>query len=166
MKGASSSTQCTPTMAGGRPRKGVRSITHSKNGSRVTFNPASGSCAGTIRSMAVLANAAVASRASATASGSAARTRDSSASVALMAFSQAKTASRCSPSITSSPDSIRCSMPRAITGATNGSTRGPTAVVTTSAVAISSMSRGSSVRLLIARKFVTVEVPPPISVTV
>ena len=77
-----------------------------------------------------------------------------------MAFSHAKTASRF-PSTTSSPDSIRRWMPRAITGATNGSTRGPTAVVTTSAVAISSISAPSSVRLLTARKSVTTWVRPP-----
>ena len=116
--------------------------------------------------MAVFANATTASRRSASASGSAARISASSRLVALIAFSHAKTAMR-PPSMASCPISMRRSMPRAITGATNGRMRGPTAVVTTSAVEISSTRRASSVRLLIARKSVTTVVfpPSPISVT-
>ena len=113
-------------------------MTHSKNGSSTTSRPASGACAGTMRSIAVFANAAIASSRSASASGSAARTSASSWLVALIAFSHANTAMRL-PQIASSPVSMRRSMPRAITGATNGRMRGPTAVVTTSAVLISSI---------------------------
>ena len=66
-----------------------------------------------------------------------------SASVTLMAFSQAITARR--------GPSARLRSPSAITGATNFSTVGPTAVVTMSAEASSSTTAGSSPRLLIAR---------------
>ena len=67
-----------------------------------------------------------------------------STSVALMAFSQAITAS-------GGASAGRACSPAAMTGATNLSMVGPTAVVTMSAVAISSTSAASSVRLLIAR---------------
>jgi hypothetical protein len=66
------------------------------------------------------------------------------ASVALMAFSQAITARGAAP-----PGRL-CS-PAAITGATNFSTVGPTAVVTMSAEATASTTAASSPRLLIAR---------------
>jgi hypothetical protein len=61
-----------------------------------------------------------------------------------MAFSQAMTASGAAPA-------GRSRSPAAITGATNLSTVGPTAVVTMSAEAIAAMTAGSSLRLLIAR---------------
>ena len=61
-----------------------------------------------------------------------------------MAFSQAITASRAAAS------GRRCS-PAAMTGATNGRTVGPTAVVTTPADAISATTASSSPRPLIAR---------------
>ena len=60
-----------------------------------------------------------------------------------MAFSQAITVSGVSE--------VRARSPAAITGATNRSTVGPTAVVTMSAAAISAMTSASWVRLLIAR---------------
>jgi hypothetical protein len=70
-------------------------------------------------------------------------------SVALMAFSQAITWSGAWPG-------ARAVMPLAIAGATNFRMCGPTAVVTMSAVAISSISCASCVLELIARKLSTV----------
>ena len=61
-----------------------------------------------------------------------------------MAFSHAMTASRAAPS-------GRRRSPAAMTGATNGRTVGPTAVVTMSADAIWATTASSSPRLLIAR---------------
>ena len=111
----------------------------------MTSRPASGDWAGTIRSTAVLANTASAVTAGHSASGTAERMCPASTSVALMAFSQAITASgarRRRPRLRS---------PAAMTGAMNFRTVGPTAVVTMSADAISSTTAGSSRRLLIAR---------------
>ncbi len=66
-----------------------------------------------------------------------------------MAFSQAITCSGALPA-------ARAAMPFAIAGATNLRMCGPTAVVTMSAVAISSISCASWVPELIARKLSTV----------
>ena len=97
-----------------------------------------------MRSTAVFAKTALAATAGHSASGTSARMWPASTSVALMAFSQAMTARGAAPS-------GRARSPAAMTGAMNFRTVGPTAVVTMSAEATSSMTAGSSRRLLIAR---------------
>jgi len=114
----------------------------------VTSRPCPASWLGTIRSTAVFANTAAASRGPAAVS-HCADTSDFRMSVALMAFSHAITCSGASPA-------ALAAIPLAITGATNLRICGPTAVVTTSAVAISAMTSASWLPELSARKFSTV----------
>ena len=144
MYGARSSTKCALGMRGGSSPNGGRSIAHSKNGSTVTSTPAPAGCAGTIRSTAVLAKTARPARAS-QASAASALTSSRSRSVALMAFSHAMICS-------GGADGSRRASPATMCGATNFRIVGPTAVVTTLAVAISSTISSGCVALLIARK--------------
>ncbi len=110
----------------------------------MTSRPWSPACPGTMRSTAVLAKTARAARVSHSSSGTPERMWSTSTSVALIAFSQAITASGGAPS-------ARDRRPCTTTGATNFRIVGPTAVVTMSAREISSATSASWVRLLIAR---------------
>jgi hypothetical protein len=103
---------------------------------------------GTILSTAVLANTAAPDREPA-ASSQDETIASRRMSVALMAFSQAITWSGAEPG-------ARAAMPLAIAGATNFRICGPTAVVTISAVEISSISCASWVLELMALKLSTV----------
>ena len=110
----------------------------------MTSRPASAAWAGTIRSTAVLANTALAATAGHSASGTGARMCSRQHVGGVDGVLAGHDGQRAAP-----PGRLRS--PAAITGATNLSTVGPTAVVTMSAAAISAITAGSSPRLLIAR---------------
>ena len=131
-------------MGGSLPANGCRSTAHSKYVSTVTSRPSSPACPGTIRSTAVFAKTARAASVSHSSGDARSRMCSTSTFVALIAFSQAITASGAAPS-------ARARSPSTMTGATNFRMVGPTAVVTISAREISAATSCSLVPLLIAR---------------